>query len=157
TKIPPFIITLATMLVARGAALSFNQGRPMPIPESQAAFLNLGNGKLFGALPVPVFVMLLAFCVMAFLLHFTRFGRHLYAIGGNSVAARFSGIPIARDTVIVYVLCSVLAGVAGMIHTSQLYSAEPSSGSGFELNAIAAVAVGGTSFSGGFGTMPGTL
>ncbi len=157
TKIPPFIITLATMLVARGMALGFNEGRPIPIPEHQTLFLGLGNGRLGGLLPTPVFVMLLVFAVTTVLLHFTRFGRHLYGIGGNYEAARLSGIPIVRNTIIVYMICSLLAGIAGMIHTSQLYSAEPASGTGFELNAIAAVVVGGTSFSGGIGTMPGTL
>jgi ribose transport system permease protein len=157
TAMPPFIITLATMLVARGAALGFNQGRPLPIPQEQAALLELGNGRIGGWLPVPVLVMLGAFAFSAVLLHRTRFGQHLYAIGGNREAARFTGIPLARNEVIVYVLCSLLAGLAGMIHASQLYSAEPASGEGFELNAIAAVVVGGTSFTGGIGTMPGTL
>jgi ribose transport system permease protein len=157
TNMPPFIITLATMLVARGMALSFNQGRPMGIPDGQQAFLALGNGRLLNCIPVPVLVMAAVFVVMAVVLHRTRFGQHLYAMGGNMEAARFTGIPLARRTVAVYVICSALAAVAGMIHASQLYSAEPSSGVGFELNAIAAVVVGGTSFTGGIGSMPGTL
>ena len=157
TKLPPFIITLATMLVARGFALRFNEGRPIQIPEHQTLMLGLGNGRVGSYLPVPVLIMLIAFAITAILLHFTRFGRHLYGIGGNYEAARLSGIPIVRNTLIVYMICSVLAGIAGIIHTSQLYSAEPSSGNGFELNAIAAVVVGGTSFSGGIGTIPGTL
>jgi ribose transport system permease protein len=101
--------------------------------------------------------MLTLFAVVAVLLHRTRFGQHLYAIGGNREAARFTGIPIVRNEIIVYLICSVLAGLAGMIHTSQLYSAEPASGVMFELNAIAAAVVGGTSFTGGRGTMYGTL
>lgn len=157
TKMPPFIITLAMMLVARGAALRFNQGRPMHIPDHQTVFLALGNGRLFGMVPVPVIVMLTVFAVVAILLHRTRFGQHLYAIGGNREAARFTGIPIVRNEILVYVTCSVLTGLAGMIHTSQLYSAEPASGVMFELNAIAAAVVGGTSFTGGRGTMYGTL
>lgn len=157
TRIPPFIITLSTMLIARGWALGYNQGRPMAIPDGQEVLLGLGNGRIGGLVPVPVLVMLLVFAGTSVLLHFTRFGRHLYGIGGNQETARLSGIPITRDTVIVYVLCSILTGLAGMIHTAQLYSAEPASGVGFELNAIAAVVVGGTSFSGGVGTMPGTL
>jgi ribose transport system permease protein len=157
TSMPPFIITLATMLVARGAALRFNEGRPLPIHQEQAIFLALGNGRIGGWLPVPVLLMLGAFAFSALLLHRTRFGQHLYAIGGNREAARFTGIALARNEIIVYVLCSLLAGLAGMIHASQLYSAEPASGEGFELNAIAAVVVGGTSFTGGIGTMPGTL
>ena len=157
TRMPPFIITLATMLVARGAALRFNEGRPLPVPNREELFLALGNGRLFGVVPVPVVLMLGAFALTAVLLHRTRFGQHLYAIGGNREAARFTGIPLARNEIAVYVLCSLLAGLAGIIHASQLYSAEPASGQGFELNAIAAVVVGGTSFTGGVGTIPGTL
>lgn len=157
TKMPPFIITLAMMLVARGMALRFNEGRPMHIPDQQAVFLALGNGRVFGVMPVPVVVMLTLFAVVTILLHRTRFGQHLYAIGGNREAARFTGIPIVRNEILVYLICSVLAGLAGMIHTSQLYSAEPASGVMFELNAIAAAVVGGTSFTGGRGTMYGTL
>lgn len=157
TFIPPFIVTLSTMLVARGWALSYNEGRPMAIPDQHGLLLALGNGRIGGLVPVPVVVMLTVFLLTAVLLHLTTFGRHLYGIGGNREAARLSGMPVVRDTVIVYVLCSLLTGLAGAIHTSQLYAAEPASGVGFELNAIAAVVVGGTSFSGGVGTMPGTL
>ena len=157
TRMPPFIITLATMLIARGAALRFNEGRPLPVPDTQTFFLALGNARLFGVLPVQVLLMLAAFAGTAVLLHRTRFGQHLYAIGGNREAARFTGIPIVRNEIIVYVIGALLAGLAGIIHASQLYSAEPASGQGFELNAIAAVVVGGTSFTGGIGTMPGTL
>jgi ribose transport system permease protein len=157
TRMPPFIITLATMLIARGVALRFNEGRPLAVPDSEKLFLALGNARLFGVLPVPVLLMIAAFAVTAVLLHRTRFGQHLYAIGGNREAARFTGIPLAGNEVTVYVICSLLAGLAGIIHASQLYSAEPASGQGFELNAIAAVVVGGTSFTGGIGTMRGTL
>ena len=157
TRMPPFIITLATMLVARGAALRFNEGRPLPVPDSEKVFLALGNSRLFGVLPLPVLLMAGAFVLTAVLLHRTRFGQHLYAIGSNREAARFTGIRLERHETVVYVLCALLAGLAGVIHASQLYSAEPASGQGFELNAIAAVVVGGTSFTGGIGTMPGTL
>jgi ribose transport system permease protein len=157
TVMPPFIVTLATMLVARGAALRFNEGRPIPVPTSEELFLALGNARLLGVVPVPVLIMTGAFLVTAVLLHRTRFGQHLYAIGGNREAARYTGISLVRNEIAVYVACSLLAGLAGMIHASQLYSAEPGSGQGFELNAIAAVVVGGTSFTGGIGTMPGTF
>jgi len=157
TRMPPFIITLATMLVARGAALRFNEGRPMHIPEAHTLFLALGNGRVGGVVPVPVLVMLALFVLTAVLLHRTRFGQHLYAMGGNREAALFTGVPVARIEVTVYVIGSLLAGVAGMINASQLYSAEPASGIGFELSAIAAAVVGGTSFTGGRGTMIGTL
>jgi ribose transport system permease protein len=157
TIMPPFIVTLATMLVARGAALRFNEGRPIPVPTSEEFFLALGNARLLGVVPVPVLIMTGAFLVTAVLLHRTRFGQHLYAIGGNREAARYTGISLVRNEIAVYVACSLLAGLAGMIHASQLYSAEPGSGQGFELNAIAAVVVGGTSFTGGIGTVPGTF
>jgi len=157
TRMPPFIITLATMLVARGAALRFNEGRPMHIPEAHTLFLALGNGRVGGVVPVPVLVMLALFVLTAVLLHRTRFGQHLYAMGGNREAALFTGVPVARIEVTVYVIGPLLAGVAGMINASQLYSAEPASGIGFELSAIAAAVVGGTSFTGGRGTMIGTL
>jgi ribose transport system permease protein len=157
TRMPPFIITLATMWVARGAALRFNEGRPMRVPDDQTVFLALGNGRLMGTVPIPVVVMGVLCLLAAVLLHRTRFGQHLYAIGGNREAARYTGIPLVRREVAVYVICSLFTGVAGMIHASQLYSAEPASGVGFELNAIAAAVVGGTSFTGGIGTMGGTL
>lgn len=157
TRMPAFIITLATMQMARGAALRFNEGRPMHIPDDFTLFLALGNGRVAGVVPVPVIVMLLLFLLSAVLLHRTRVGQHMYAIGGNREAARYTGIPIVRVEMLVYIVCSVLVGIAGMIHTSQLYSAEPASGIGFELNAIAAAVVGGTSFTGGKGTMIGTL
>jgi len=157
TKMPPFIITLATMEIARGAALRFNESRPITIPGSETAFLAMGNGWLFGVVPMPVLIMLILFALTAILLHRTRFGQHVYAMGGSREAARFTGIPLVRIEVLVYMICSVLTGIAGMIHTAQLYSAVPSSGVGFELNAIAAAVVGGTSFTGGRGTMLGTL
>ena len=157
TKMPPFIITLSVMLIARGCALRFNEGKPMSIGDHQTIFLALGNGRVFGIVPVPVVVMLILFALTAVLLHRTRFGQHLYAIGGNRQAARFTGIALVRIEILAYTICSMLTGIAGMIHTSQLYSAEPGSGKMFELNAIAAVIVGGTSFTGGRGTMYGTL
>jgi ribose transport system permease protein len=157
TVMPPFIITLATMSVARGLAYRFNGGRPISIPASEEAFLAIGNGWIFRFVPVPVMVMTAVFLATAILLHRTRFGQHLYAIGGNREAARYTGIPLARNEIAVYMACSLLAGIAGMIHVSQLNAAEPASGQGFELVAIAAVVVGGTSFTGGIGTMPGTL
>ncbi len=157
TKMPPFIITLATMWIARGCALRFNEGRPMSISEDQTLFLALGNNRLFDQVPVPVVVMLVIFIIMAFLLHRTRFGQHIFAMGGNREAARYTGIPLVRTEILVYTTCSLMAGLAGMIHVSQLYSAEPGSGVMFELNAIAAAVVGGTSFTGGRGSMHGTL
>src|SRR3954452_20579566 len=105
TAIPPFIITLATMLVARGTALRFNEGRPIPVPASEEAFLALGNARVLVVVPVPVLVMVAAFVITAVLLHRTRFGQHLCAIGGNREAARYTGIPLARNETAVYVAC----------------------------------------------------
>jgi len=157
TRMPPFIITLATMLIARGAALRFNENQTIPIPACHKVFLALGSGRLFGEIPVPVIVMATIFILTAILLHRTRFGQHVYAIGGNREAARFTGIPVVRIEIFVYMICSILAGIAGMIAASQLSSARPEVGVGFELNAIAAAVVGGTSFTGGRGVMVGTL
>ncbi len=156
TKMPPFIITLGSMLVARGLALRINE-TPIRVPAQDDLFLAIGNARIGGIVPVPVIIMLVLLALGAVLLHRTRFGQHLYAIGGNREAARFTGIAVGRAELIVYILCAVLTGVAGMIHASQLYSAEPNSGQGFELNAIAAAVVGGTSFTGGVGTIPGML
>jgi ribose transport system permease protein len=157
TLMPPFIITLATMLIARGFALGFNESRPLPVGAEQHLFLSLGNERWWGWLPMPVVLMFVVFFFSTILLHGTRFGQHLFAIGGNREAARLAGISIAFHEVLVYVYCGGCAGLAGMIHASQLYSAEPAAGQGYELSAIAAVVLGGTSFSGGIGSVPGTL
>jgi ribose transport system permease protein len=157
TAMPPFVITLATMLAARGCAFRFNEAKPIGIELQQTLFLALGNHKVFGVIPVPVLVMLAVFALMALLLHRTRFGQHLYAIGGNREAARFTGIALTRHEVLVYALCGMLAGIAGMVNVSRLYSSEPAAGEGFELDAIAAAVIGGTSFTGGIGTIFGTL
>jgi ribose transport system permease protein len=157
TLMPPFIITLATMLIARGMALGFNESRPMPVPDDATLFLALGNERLGGWLPFPVVLMLGVFALTGLLLHRTRLGQHVYAIGGNREAARCTGVPMMRSEVLVYALCGGCAGLAGIINASQLYSAEPGAGLGFELSAIAAVVVGGTSFSGGIGAILGTL
>jgi ribose transport system permease protein len=157
SRMPPFIITLAMLMVTRGLALSFNEARPIPVPRPEAAFLAIGNYQILDLVPIPVVVMLAVFFAMVVILHATRFGQHLYAIGGNREAARFAGIATERHEIIVYVLCSTLAGVAGIIQASQLNAAVPAAGEGLELNAIAAAVVGGTSFTGGVGTMHGTL
>jgi ribose transport system permease protein len=157
TRMPPFIITLGTMQIARGAAKRFNEAQPISIPDSESAFLWLGTERLFDLVPVPVVIMLVVFAASAVLLHRTRFGQHVYAIGGSREAARFTGIPLGKVEVSVYLISGGLAGLAGMVHASRLYSAEPGSGVGFELDAIAAAVVGGVSFTGGVGTMFGTL
>ena len=157
TRMPPFIVTLATMWIARGATRRFNMGKPITVPGEETFFIAFGKARIAGVIPVPVLVMFALFALAAYLLHRTRFGQHLYAMGGNREAARFTGVPLVRNEILVYMICSVMAGVAGLIVASQLQSASARVGIGWELNAIAAAVVGGTSFTGGKGTMIGTL
>jgi ribose transport system permease protein len=157
TQMPAFIVTLGTMLIARGSALRFNDARPIGLSNAHADFLAIGNGRIFDVIPISVILLLAVYAATALMLHFTVFGRHLYAIGDNRLAAIYSGIPVVRCEILTFVLASSIASVAGMIHASQLYSAEPSSGEGFELDAIAAAVVGGASLKGGRGTMTGTF
>jgi ribose transport system permease protein len=157
TQMPAFIVTLGTMQIARGLAFRFNEGRPLNLPDSQETFLFIGNGRLFDAIPMPVVILLVVYLLTAAMLHCTVFGRHLYAIGDNRLAALYSGIPVSRCEIVVYILAGLLTATAGIIHSSQLYGAQPSSGDQFELNAIAAAVVGGASLKGGRGTMTGTL
>lgn len=148
---PPFIVTLASMSIARGLAFVYTQtnwGEPLYIPESQVAFRSLANHQI---------TFLVAFLVLCwFLLRRTRFGHYVYAIGGNREAARFAGIATRRVEFLVYVLSGTMAAVAGVINASLLWSADPNAGQMFELSAIAAVVVGGASFTGGVGTLTGT-
>ncbi|WP_378956114.1 ABC transporter permease [Pelosinus sp. sgz500959] len=153
-EIPPFIATLGTMTVARGLTLVYTEGRP--ITGMEEVFRFLGGGYLAG-IPVPVIVMVLIFALTYIMLKKTRLGRYIYAIGGNEEAARLSGINTKKILLCVYVLGGLLAGVSGIIMASRLNSAQPTAGISFELDAIAAVVLGGTSLSGGVGTIGGTL
>lgn len=153
-EIPPFIATLGTMTVARGLTLVYTDGRP--ITGMEDAFRFLGGGYLAG-IPVPVIIMVLIFALTYIMLKKTRLGRYIYAIGGNEEAARLSGINTKKILLSVYVLGGLLAGVSGIIMASRLNSAQPTAGISFELDAIAAVVLGGTSLSGGVGTIGGTL
>ena len=160
TRMPPFIITLAMMLVARGAAMRFNEGRPLAAPVDAHAFFALGTERLGAArLPTPVVFMAALSsrsppsCCTA-----RALGSTCTRSAVNSWRPPvFTGIPLARHETAVYLLSASFAGVAGIIQASQLFSGEPSAGQGFELNAIAAAVVGGTSFTGGVGSIPGTL
>jgi len=152
--IPPFIATLGTMTAARGFTLVYTDGRP--ITGMEEAFRYLGGGYVAG-IPVPVVVMLVIFVTAYIMLKKTRLGRYIYAIGGNEEAARLSGINTKKILLSVYVLGGLLAGISGIIMASRLNSAQPTAGVSFELDAIAAVVLGGTSLSGGVGTIGGTL
>ncbi|GAA4222071.1 hypothetical protein GCM10023075_12250 [Streptosporangium album] len=156
-KLPPFIATLAMLGVARGLALVISQGSPIAMPETVS---HLGD-TIGDYLPVPVIVMLLMGVITAVILNRTYSGRAMYAIGGNEEAARLSGINVNRQKLITYALAGLFAAVAGVVLASRLASAQPQAAAGYELDAIAAVVIGGASLSGGkgraFGTFVGAL
>ena len=152
--LPPFIVTLATMVGIRGLTLVYTQGNPVIVSEPSFAFI--GGGVLLG-IPVPIIIMVLVFVLVHVLLKYTRFGRYVYAIGGNEEAARLSGVSNNKIKILVYTLSGLVAGLSGLILTSRLASAQPTAGNGWELDAIAAVILGGTSLMGGSGGVAGTL
>ncbi|MFI6731356.1 ABC transporter permease [Nonomuraea sp. NPDC050451] len=152
-KLPPFIATLAMLGVARGLALVVSQGSPIEMPE---AVSHLGD-TVGGYLPVPVLVMAIMGVIAAVVLNRTYAGRAMYAIGGNEEAARLSGIAVSRQKLVTYALSGAFAAVAGIVLASRLASAQPQAASGYELDAIAAVVIGGASLSGGKGRALGTL
>lgn len=153
-KLPPFIATLGMMSVARGAALMYTNGRP--ISGFSAEFRFLANGEIF-SIPISIIIMVLVYLIAHFILTKTRFGRYVYAIGGNEEAARLSGINVTLYKVIVYGICGLLSGLAAVILTARLNSAQPIAGIMYELDAIAATVIGGTSLVGGEGRVMGTL
>jgi ribose/xylose/arabinose/galactoside ABC-type transport system permease subunit len=156
-RIPPFIVTLGMLGIGRGLALwvSHSQTRNL-IGQTPAAFLFIGNGHIAGV-PVPAILALLVVGIGHFLLKYTLFGRYVLAIGGNEEAARLSGVRVGYFKIIAYGLCGLLVGLAAVVQTSRLGSANPTIGTGYELYAIAAVIIGGTSLMGGKGTILGTL
>jgi ribose transport system permease protein len=154
-NLPPFIATLAMLSAARGLALVISGGVPLnPIP---GAILSLGSGDLFGFIPLPVVLMLVMWALTIGILRSTYAGRCMYAIGGNEEASRLSGINVSRQKLIVYTLSGLFAGIAGILLTARLASADPQAGFTYELDAIAAVVIGGASLSGGVGNASGTL
>ncbi len=153
-RVPPFIATLAMLIMARGTALAMTSGQP--IVRSSGLYLILGEG-LLGPIPVPIFIMVLVFLACHFILSQTPMGSSIYAIGGNEEAARLSGIKISRIKVMVYVISGLCSAIAGIVLAARLSSAQPNTGVGFELDAIAAVVLGGTSLMGGKGGIWGTL
>ena len=155
-KVAPFIATLATMTIFRGLTLVFTEGRPISDLGNEITFQMLGKGYFFGV-PVPVVTMILAFFALYFIMHKTTFGRRVYAVGGNEGAAKLSGINVDRIKIAVYSLTGMLAALSALILTSRLNSAQPTAGTSYELDAIAAVVLGGTSLTGGRGWIFGTL
>ncbi|MFI0811167.1 ABC transporter permease/substrate-binding protein [Streptomyces echinatus] len=152
-KLPPFIATLALLSVGRGLALVISQGSPIAFPDSVS---HLGD-TLGGWLPVPVLVMVLMGLIAAFVLGRTYIGRSMYAIGGNEEAARLSGLRVKRQKLAIYALSGLFAAVAGIVLAARLSSAQPQAADGYELDAIAAVVIGGASLAGGTGKASGTL
>ncbi|MFF8400742.1 substrate-binding domain-containing protein [Streptomyces sp. NPDC014846] len=152
-KLPPFIATLAMLSVARGLSLVISGGVPIPFPDSVS---HLGD-TLGDWLPVPVLVMVLMGVIAAVVLGRTYIGRSMYAIGGNEEAARLSGLRVKRQKLAIYALSGVFAAVAGVVLASRLSSAQPQAADGYELDAIAAVVIGGASLAGGTGKASGTL
>ncbi|MFB6670973.1 substrate-binding domain-containing protein [Streptomyces sp. NPDC056390] len=152
-KLPPFIATLAMLSVGRGLSLVISQGSPIPFPQSVS---RIGD-TLGGWLPVPVLVMVVMGLVTALILGRTFIGRSMFAIGGNEEAARLSGLRVKRQKVVIYALSGLFAAVAGIVLASRLTSAQPQAAQGYELDAIAAVVIGGASLSGGVGKASGTF
>nr|WP_187379404.1 ribose ABC transporter permease [Vibrio cholerae] len=157
-KVQAFIATLVTMTLLRGVTMVYTDGRPISTGFTDTAdtFAWFGTGYALG-IPVPVWLMVVVFAGAWYLLNHTRFGRYVYAVGGNESATRLSGINVDRVKIGVYAICGLLAAITGIIVTSRLSSAQPTAGMGYELDAIAAVVLGGTSLMGGKGRIMGTL
>jgi ribose transport system permease protein len=152
--LPPFIVTLGTYTALRGAAYLFAGGTTLI--NNDLGFAWIGE-KYLGPVPWLVVIALIVVALSAFILHGTVLGVHVYAVGGNSLAARLTGIPVALVLMFVYGVSGLLSGLGGVMTAARLYSAQGRLGEGYELDAIAAVILGGTSFSGGIGTVFGTL
>jgi ribose transport system permease protein len=159
-KLPPFIATLGMMMVARGVALTITNAMAFPAPE---AFGQLGNGAIFGTGPqfpgisYPVLIMIAVAIIFSFILSKTRLGRYTYAVGSNEEAARRAGINVNRVKNITYIFSGLLAALVGIILASRMATSQPNSATGYEMNAIAAAVIGGTSLMGGVGTIGGTV
>lgn len=157
-KIAPFIVTLASMQIARGVSYIYSNG--LPIRSKDPWFNSIGNGALSIAgwrLPYPIILLALVVLISYLLLQKSRFGWHVYAVGGNVEAARYSGINVPRTLFLCYVYSACLSAFVGIILASRMYSGQPTAGTGYEMDAVAAAVLGGTSFSGGAGTILGTI
>lgn len=157
-KVQPFIATLSTMILLRGATLVYTSGRPIAVTGEGISpiFRWIGTGNIL-SIPVPIIIMLLAYIICFYILNQTKFGRYIYAVGGNEEASRLSGINTDKVKILAYGISGMLSAIAGIIVMSRLSSAQPTAGDGYELDAIAAVVLGGTSLVGGQGTIIGTV
>ncbi len=154
TGIAPFVVTLSVQQIFRGFAMLLANGAPIRIRDQ--AFINIGTTYI-GPVAFPVIYMVVIMALCYVVLNKTQFGRHIYALGGNKTAARFAGIRTQRIEVMVYALSGFLAGVAGIVLAARMTAGVPATGDGYECDAIAAVVLGGASFTGGIGTIGGTL
>lgn len=153
-KLQPFIMTLGTLSIVSGAAYIYSNGTPISI---KGPFSKLGNGLLFGQIPLPAVYLVVILVVAYLVMRFTPFGRYVYSIGSNKEATRLSGVNVKLVTIGVYVISGVLAAVTGLIFAAQMASGAPTAGEGYEMKAITAAVVGGTSMSGGRGSLMGTF
>ncbi len=154
TTIPAFIVTLATMNIAKGLAYVYTGGSPVRVITQEWQFI---GGGYIGIFPAPVLILILVLVITGLIMNKTKLGRYIYAVGGNPQAAEFSGINVARVKFLVHVFSGIMAGLAGIVLASRMYSGQPTAGEGAEMDAIAAVVVGGTSMAGGSGKLGGTL
>jgi ribose transport system permease protein len=155
-RLQPFIATLITMTVFRGLTMIFSGGMPISNLGNNPFLVGIGKGTLL-LVPVPVWIMLVMFALFFFVLNKTTFGRRVYATGSNEKAAKLAGVNVNKTKILVYIVSGVTATLAGLILLSRLGSAQPTIGTGYEMDAIAAVVLGGTSMSGGRGKIYGTL
>lgn len=153
-KLPPFIVTLGMMTIARGIALVYSDGRP--VTNLSDSYNQIGGGYILG-IPIPGVLFAIVVVTGMGVLKYTKFGRHIYATGGNEQAARISGIRVRWLKISVYTIAGLFAGMAGIILSSRIMSGSPVIGTGYELDAIAAVVIGGSSLKGGIGSVGGTL
>ena len=154
TTIPAFIVTLATMNIAKGLAYVYTGGSPVRVVTKEWQFLGAGYVGIF---PTPVVILVIVLIITAIIMNKTKMGRHMYAVGGNQQAAEFSGIKVEKVKFFVHAFSGLMAGLAGIVLASRMYSGQPTAGDGAEMDAIAAVVVGGTSMAGGSGKIIGVL
>ncbi len=154
TTLPPFIVTFSMMSILRGITYVYTGGTTVRIDDRN--YINLGTGYLFG-IPLPVIYLLVVLVIVFIILNKTRLGRHIYAIGGNQKAAEFSGIRVRRVRMFVYIFSGIMGSLAGMVLSARSYSGNPVAGNGAEMDAIAAVVLGGASMAGGYGYIGGTM
>lgn len=155
TGLPPFIVTYAVQCICQGVAYVWTGAQPIRLTDRN--FIFLGTGFVFGVIPMPLIYLAVVAVFVWYILNRTKLGRHIYAVGGNEKAAEFSGVNIKKVRWFVYAFSGTMAALAGVVLTARMYSGQPAVGAGGEMDAIAAVVLGGTSMGGGRGTIGGTI